>query len=300
MRCSIPRTESVKRNCREPISCVLAVLVLFASAIVWACGTKNLEKRYELEGEIVAVDSKGRKLNIAHKEIPGYMPAMTMPFNLKESWALQAAVPGARVTATLVVSGSRSWLEDVVIVHSEPDNTVEGENVRRLAPKVGDEVPDFELTDQDGNPIRLSRYRGKALVLTFIYTRCPLPDYCPVMTRNFADIERALEAMPRLHEKTRLLTVTIDPEYDRPAVLREYGLKQGARFDHWIFAGGTVSQTKAVAEFFGVQSLPGNDQIDHSLVTAIIGPDSKLLKIYTGNDWKTADVLADLEALKVE
>src|SRR6185295_19016340 len=123
---------------------------------------------------------------------------------------------GDRVTATLVVAGPRSWLEDVVVAHETPDPGAT--SVRSLEPQPGDEVPDFALVNQDGRPINFRQYRGRIVVATFIYTRCPLPDFCPLITDNFAEIEKSMKSDAELYSKTHLVSISVDPEYDKPKV----------------------------------------------------------------------------------
>jgi cytochrome oxidase Cu insertion factor (SCO1/SenC/PrrC family) len=150
------------------------------------------------------------------------------------------------------------------------------------------------MVNQDGRRIRLSQYRGRALVLTFIYTRCPLPDYCPLMTDNFAEIEKELKASPAVYAKTHLFSVTVDPEYDTPKVLRAYANNHSADFQHWDFLTEDKDEVRRVATYFGMQYWPDGDQIVHSLRTAIIDPEGKVLKLYHGNEWKPLEIVAEL------
>jgi protein SCO1/2 len=267
-----------------------------------ACQTEKPlpEQRFDLRGKVVGIDKTAGTVTLAHEAIPGYMAAMTMDYPLKDKWAFDILKPGQTVRATLVVASDRAWLEGIVV-------TEEGKpQGNALAPSgsagagVGDEVPDFLLINQDGKRIHLHQYRSKALLLTFIYTRCPLPDYCPRMSRNFAQILKEVVSDPALAPSTHLLSISIDPEFDKPGVLRSYGLDCVGNphpFDHWEFASGTPEQVRKVAGFFGLQYWTEGGQIVHALVTALIGPDGKVAKIYRGNDWQPADVLADLRAL---
>jgi protein SCO1/2 len=259
------------------------------------------EQRYELKGKVVNVDKRGAAVTIAHDAIPNYMEAMTMPFAIKDQWAFDVMKAGNRVQATLVVDGERSWLENLVIIEEATDST--GGATSGAGPTPGERVADFALVNQDGKPVTLKDYRGHALVLTFIYTRCPLPDYCPLMTNNFAEIIKALKGDPPLYARTRLLSVSIDPEYDTPKVLRDYGAAYTGEtgrqtFSHWEFVAGKRDEVKKIATYFGMQYWPDSGQITHSLRTAVISPEGKLVKLYTGNQWKPADIVADLQAFK--
>jgi len=257
------------------------------------------EKRFELKGKVVAVEKDKQLVTIAHEDIKGYMPGMTMPFTLHEAWAYDILVPGDQITATLVVDKTQSWLEDVVITQQSTDTTTTS-NGGVVEAKPGDPVPDYGLVNQDGKNIRLNDYRGKALLLTFIYTRCPVPEYCTLMSNNFAEIDKELEKQPALYEKTHLLSISIDPDYDTPKVLRSYGAAHTGRygdetFAHWEFASGTKDEVKGVAQFFGLRYFEGNDQIVHGLRTVIVTPDLKVYKVYRDNQWKPDEVLNELK-----
>ena len=168
----------------------------------------------------------------------------------------------------------------------------------RSEPERGDEVPDFSLVNQDGRRINLHQYRGRTLILTFIYTRCPLPDYCPLMTEHFTRISEGLKQDPELYKQTHMLSISVDPEYDTPKVMRAYAESNGQRsFDHWEFATGLAEEVRRAADYFGLEYYPESDQIIHSLRTALIAPDGKLLKIYRGNEWKPAELLTDLRTM---
>ena len=260
-------------------------------------------KRYEVKGKVVSVDKATHKVTIAHEEIKGYMEAMTMPFTLLNEDVYSELKPGSQILATLVVDQGRSWLEDPVVSNVVDPNLVSKTEDSGAEPAAGAETPDFALVNQDGKKIGFKQYRGKALVLTFIYTRCPLPDYCPLMTQNFAAINRELQGKPALRDKTHLLSVTVDPDYDKAKVLRDYGARFAGSdndgFKQWEFATGSPEQIKKVAQFFGLNYWKEKDQIIHGLRTAIITPDGKIAKVYRHNDWKPEDVVKDLEKLKL-
>jgi protein SCO1/2 len=281
------------------------LLLAIVSILSPACRPRATgpEQRYPIKGKVVNVDKRGSAVTVAHEAIPGYMDAMTMPFKLKDPSLLDVMADGDRLQATLVVAGLRSWLEDVVVVSESADTSASAAN--SLEPKPGDQVPGFSLVNQDGKRITLGQYRDRALVVTFIYTRCPLPDYCPLMTEYFIEIEKSLAAEPELYTKTHLLSVTVDPEYDTPKVLREYAAREleahmnsgKPNFAHWELATGSKDEVKRVATFFGMQYWQDGDQVIHSLRTAVIGPDGRLVKLYPGNEWKPQEVIAELHRI---
>lgn len=283
-------------NLCRPVA--LIILLLLVCSVSCRRNSAN-EKRYDLKGKVQAVEPDKHLITIAHEDIPNYMPAMTMPFSDPDDADFQFIAVGDEIAATLVVDGSHSWLENVQITKETADpSTTTG----IVEAREGDEVPDYELVNQDSKDIRIHNYRGKALVLTFIYTRCPLPEYCTLMSNNFADIDRQLQQQPQLYEKTHLLSISIDPDYDTPKVLRSYGAAHTEQyssetFSHWEFATGTKDQVKGIAQFFGLRYFDENGQITHGLRTVIIGPDGKVLKVYRGNDWKPDELMRDLQKL---
>ena len=275
----------------------LLILLLACVCFATSCWRNSDEKRYDLKGKVVVVEPDKHLVTVAHDEVKGYMPAMTMPFTVRSESDLQILAPEDQITATLVVDGSHSWLEDLVIVRQSA--TAEAMPTVVQA-KEGDEVPNYKLRNQSDREIRIHNYRGKALLLTFIYTRCPVPEYCTLMSNNFAQVDRELGQDPELYGKTHLLSISIDPAYDTPQVLRSYGSAhteryQNETFAHWEFATGTKEQVKEIAEYFGLRYFPEKDEIIHGLRTVIVGPDGKIVKIYNGNEWKPADVVAEIK-----
>lgn len=262
------------------------------------------EKRYDLKGKVVSVAKDQHLATIAHEDIKDYMPSMTMDFTIEDEGSLEILAPGDQIAATLVVDGARLFLEDLVITKESTDTTspASGES---LGPKPGDEVPNYRLVNQDGKAIRIQDYKGKALLLTFIYTRCQDPNQCTLMSSNFAAVDQELQKQPELYQKTHLLSISFDPEYDTAKVLRSYGAAytgkySDEKFAHWEFASGSADEVKGIAQFFGLRyytnAESGKEQVIHSLRTALIGPDGKIVKVYRGNDWKPEEILKDLHA----
>jgi protein SCO1/2 len=187
----------------------------------------------------------------------------------------------------------------VVIAQGRPDYRPD---VNYHVPAQGDDVPDFKLLNQSDHTIDLKQFRGKVVLMTFIYTRCPLADFCPRMSRNFAIIDKALQADPALYKETHLLSVSFDPTYDTPKVLRSYGGAYTGNyvketFQHWEFAAPSVAELPKMQQFFDVGVTPGeNGTLQHSLSTVVIGKDGKIFAFWPTNDWKVEDVLAEVKA----
>jgi protein SCO1/2 len=283
---------------------ILIMLALTAGSCSWGDQPSKNEKRYPIKGVVVAVNETERTAVVKHEDIPGYMAGMTMDFKIKNTADLKTMKPGDQITGTLVVDDVSSWIEITTITEGgaalTPTTVVAGE------PKPGDEIPDFSLLNQDGKPIHLSQYKGRSLALTFVYTRCPQPDQCTLMSSNFAAVDLELHKQPDVYAKTHLLTISFDPAYDTPQVMRSYGASHTGRysdekFEHWEFATGSADEVKHIAEFFGLRyfkdSATGEEQIMHSLRTAVIDPDGKLVKLYRGNEWKPSELVEDLRNL---
>jgi len=257
--------------------------------------------RYPLEGKVVEVDVVGRQVTIAHGDIPGFMPAMTMPFVVLESDAalLHHVGPGDAITATLVALDSRYWLEDLVVVKKgTPDpNATPGPRARE--PEPGDAMPDVALVDQDGRPLRLADLRGKAVAVTFVFTRCPMPDFCPLLMTKFAAAQALLLEQPALAARTRLLTISFDTEHDTPEVLRAFGKplqKTNPPFKYWSLATGREEAVRALGGALGLDYVEESRSFTHNLRTAVLDPEGKLRRLFRGNDWTPEDLVAELTA----
>jgi protein SCO1/2 len=255
-------------------------------------------KTYPIRGKIVSIN--GANVMLDHEAVPGFMDAMTMSYKLKDPSIVSELHPGDRITATLLVSqdsdGFNTVLLDkiVVIAQAKPDYKPA---VQYHVPEPGDPVPDFKLVNQSNREIHLSQFQGRVLLVTFIYTRCPLAEFCPRMSRNFAEVDKALAADPGLYARTHLLSISFDPAYDTPRVLRSYGQAYVGRltkesFAHWDFAAPHEDNLAALTQFFNVGVTPGDGQsINHSLSTVLIGKDGKVAAWYPTNDWQPTDVV---------
>ena len=200
------------------LSLALALILLLAAL---ACSHR---KTYPLQGEVRGKDLATNEVTVNHGDIPGFMPAMTMPYKVKNTAMLQELQPGDRIAAEVVVSqdGNDYWLENIRITDESGRGKVQPAELHMLMP--GEKVPDVPLVNQDGQTIHLKDFSGKAVLVTFIYTRCPVPTFCPRLSSQFARIHNELKTTPNDYSKTHLLTISFDPKYDTPAVLRKYGL----------------------------------------------------------------------------
>jgi protein SCO1 len=296
---------------RKPVAFLFATLFVVLGVSFTGCRQSassansepaGVEKTFPLRGKVISTDAT--HVTLAHEAVPGFMEAMTMPYKLKDPSIVSELHPGDTITASIHVKQDEGGYHDavldniVVVAQARPDYKPAKQY---HVPQAGDDIPDFRLLNQSGKMIHLEQFRGKVLVATFIYTRCPLADYCPRMSHNFAEIDKALATDPALYQKTHLLSISFDPAYDTPAVLRSYG---GAytgnytkeKFTHWDFAAPSAKELEKVNEFFAVGVTPAEDKtLTHSLSTVVIGKDGKIAAWYPTNDWKPAEVV---EAIK--
>ena len=262
-------------------------------------------QQYPIRGTVLSTDSAKGEVLLKHNDIPGLMPAMTMSYRLEDPSALSELHPGDLITASLLAdhdaAGPKNLrLKDIdIIAQASPDYKP---TVQYHVPAVGDVVPDFTLLNQSNQKIDLKQFHGKVIVMTFIYTRCPLSDYCPRMSRNFAEIDKTLQADPALCSKTHLLSVSFDPTYDTPKVLRSYGSAYTGNyvketFQHWDFAAPSVAELPKMEQYFDVGVTPGKDgTLQHSLSTIVIGKDGKVVAFYPTNDWTPDQILAQIHS----
>lgn len=285
-------------------------IVLLLSIFLIGCGSKPensnevaaATKRFPLKGKVTAVDKANKKATVEHEEVVGYMPPMTMDFEIRENWVWEDLKPGVRIQSELVVDNANGkyWLEKIAIEAA----SIPGQDpaVDPNVGQVGQPVPEFTLTDQDGKPVSLSDYKGKALAITFIYSRCPLPEFCIKMSTNFSDIARAAAKDEAIKDKVRLLSISFDPETDTPAKLRSYGLGYLGKdakpdFSVWKLAVGKDAEVRKIADFFGLKyriDETDKTQFQHNLRTIVVSPDGKVVRIFNGSTWKPQELLDEL------
>ena len=257
---------------------------------------------FTIRGRVVSTDAT--HVTLDGEDVPGFMEAMTMDYKLADPSVVSELHPGDRITAKVLANkvgdsyGDVRLADIVVIAQARPDYKPP---VSYHVPTAGDVVPDFKLLNQSDRTIQLNQFKGKIVLMTFIYTRCQLADFCPRMSHNFADIDKALAADPALYKQTHLISVSFDPTYDTPKVLRSYG---GAytgnytneRFLHWDFAAPTEKELPAMTQFFNVGVTPGDSKsLTHSLSTVLIGKDGKIIDWYPTNEWKPEEIVAAIK-----
>ena len=233
---------------------------------------------YTVDGIVVAVDPTARTMLVSHRPIGKYMGAMMMPFRVEDAAELKGLYPGVRIHFELVVAKDRSLARNV-------RRSGERGRGRSRHPKeklkIGDPIPDFRLTDQQGREVRLGQLRGKVLAVNFLYTRCPLPDVCPRLAANFAALQRRFERA--LGKDLMLLSVTVDPDYDTPAVLADYAKRWGADSRGWRFLTGDVGP---LAAQLGEVYWTDEGSIGHNSMTSVISREGRLVAVVEGSGYR--------------
>jgi len=304
----------MKRSIEMKRAVAVAFATLFAlGGIVFAGCSKPTQqaaeqpsnvKVYHLVGRIISIDASQNTMMVDGQEIKGFMAAMVMPYSVHTASQLTGLEPGDEITADVDVDQKdmSAYLDHIVVTKK-----ASGKPTSQLhIPQPGDQVPDFVLVDQNNRRVHLSSFRGHVLLMTFIYTRCPFPNYCPLVSHEFAEIYGETKNDPKLARSVRLLTVSFDPRHDTPAVLRQYGESfrgstGGEPFDRWEFAAPPIGELPQIANFFGLTYSDNGGKIVHSMSTTVIAPDGKVYKWYDGNEWQPAELVADAsQVLKQE
>lgn len=305
----MPRLNIRLQPAQITLSFLSALILVLASSACHKPSTSATAgaKRYPFTGRVISIDAKDQSALINGDNIPGFMDAMAMSYKIKPPSDLSKISPGDSISAEVVVMegtdkdgpASDYWLENVkVTAHAKmPEKPGSAQRI----PSPGEVVPDFSFTNQNGRTVSLKQYRGQIVLLTFIYTRCPFQDFCPRMSSNFAQIYNQLADNKTLAACTHLLSVSFDPEYDKPKVLRDYAYSVAHTHDSkvfktWEFGAPAAADLPKIADFFGVVYKPENGLITHNLSTTVIGPDGKIVSWYHGSDWQPSDLIKDATA----
>jgi protein SCO1/2 len=261
------------------------------------------ETRYPLTGEVISVDMAKKLARVRHDEVSGFMPAMTMDFAVSDA-DLAALKPGQRIRAELVPSKTSDFrLEKIWPADKASADAIEaaarqlredthnrGKSAYR---EIGEQAPDFALYDQDGRVVQLSRFRGKQVLLNFIFTRCPDPRMCPASTIKMMTAQKlAREASVRNLE---LLSITLDAAYDTPAVLKQYATVRGIDTSNFSFVTGPVSAINDLFEQFGIIAEFKGDVLSHTLSTLLIDENGRIVHRADGSTWDPAEFVARMK-----
>jgi protein SCO1 len=275
-------------------ACVVMALLGAAAG----CSRTPAARQYELTGQVLAVRPADLEIVVRHEDIKGFMPGMTMPFKVKEERWLHVARPGDLITATLMVEGTDAWLSNVTPTGERaplpPDLVLPRAIQAPLKP--GEPVPEATLVDQQGAAFSPAQLRGSPWAVTFIYTRCPLPTFCPALDRRFEAVQQVIADDPGLSD-ARLVSVSFDPEFDTPEVLREHADKAGADPRFWLFVTGETAAVDRFGERFGLTVERGGgapEDFVHTLRTAVVNREGRLVRTFEGTSWATDELIAAL------
>jgi protein SCO1 len=273
-------------------------LILFAALAGFACRAPAPAPRtFELKGQILAIDQARQEITVNHADIPGFMPAMTMPYKVRDANLLKGRTPGELIAATLVVEESDAYLRSIRHegVAALPDGRPAGRAMDLLS--VGEAVRDGTLVDQSGAQRSLGDWRGQVVAVTFVYTRCPLPNFCPLIDRHFAAVQEQVRSSSDLQGRVHLVSVTLDPEYDTPAVLLRHAGRLKADPAVWSLLTGSREQIETFASQFGVSVVRENAQpseLVHNLRTAVIDGNGRLVTVLSGGEWEPSALIAEI------
>jgi protein SCO1/2 len=284
----------------------IATLLCVALAIA-ACDrsktTDSSARSYQVRGIVRGFAPDRSTVSIEHEDIPGFMPSMTMPFSVKDQNEVADLKIGDGISFRLTATLKDLFLDqvkkipasEVRVAEPTPAASISSPASARL--REGDAAPSFTLTDQNSEPVTLDTFRGRPFVLTFIFTRCPVPTFCPRISQNFFELQEAIKSDQALAEKVRLLSITLDPNFDTPEILKSYAHQQKADEQVWGFATGAPAEIDKLTQSFAVHVQPEGGTISHGLATALVGRDGKVVLIWRGNAWQPSEVIDELRKL---
>ncbi|OFW21396.1 MAG: hypothetical protein A3H97_20300 [Acidobacteria bacterium RIFCSPLOWO2_02_FULL_65_29] len=277
---------------------ILSAITLAGALATAACFGPGPRHEYTLQGQILSVAADRKEANVKHEEITGFMPAMTMPYKVRDAAEFADLKPGDLITSTLVVVSNDAYLKDVKKVGEAPLESAPAaasSGFELLNP--GEQVPNTVFIDQDGKIRDFASFGNSVVLLTFIYTKCPMPTFCPLMDRHFKAIQEKVKADAAL-ATVHLVSVSFDPATDTPQVLKMHAGGLGADPARWTFLTGDRDEIDKFAMRFGVsiaRDMTDPVNITHNLRTAIVDAKGVFVKSYTGNEWLPEQVLADLQ-----
>ena len=277
---------------------VVPAALALALLIQGCTSAPEAPRQYELEGQILAIRPEQNEVLIKHGDIKDFMPGMTMPFKVRDPALLVGRLPGDLVKASLRVAETDAWLASLEKTGAAPlTDTATIPAASFVTPlKPGDLAPDTALVDQTGGSFSLADWSGSAAAVTFIYVRCPLPQFCPLLDRRFAEVQRLITEDAALRERAQLLSVSFDPDVDTPPRLEAHARTLRADPAIWRFATAPREVVDRFAATFGVNVIREPDStITHNMRTVVIGPDRRVVSVYEGSDWTPADITSDMQ-----
>ncbi len=290
-------------------SLILALTALAALALTVSCRRESggtaptpsasapgTQQVFQVKGVVVEVKPKEKTVSIKHEAIPNYMPGMTMPFDVKDTNELAGLAPGDAVSFRLTVTDTDGWIDQVRKLGTNSAPPPSPITVVTDLPllKVGDALPEYHLTNQFGQAFSTTKFKGQATAITFLFTRCPFPTFCPRMANNFGEVQEKLLSLPNAPTNWQLLTVSFDPEFDTPDVLKAYAEAHHYNPERWTFATGSLSDITALGDQFGLAFWRDGGSISHNLRTFVLDPSGRVRNVYEGNAWTSEELAGEL------
>jgi protein SCO1 len=294
---------------------VRAILFLFLVAAIFATGCDKPagdhvsvnsttaqhtnQQIFQVKGVVIEVMPLEKSVRIKHEEVPDYMPAMTMPFDVRDTNELAGLEAGDPVTFRLLVTDTEGWI-DRIQKTGPKTNTPPTTGPFRLVREVellneGDVLPEYHFVNQFGKKISTKDFQGQALAIEFLFTRCPLPNFCPFLANNFGAAQKQLLALPNAPTNWQLLTISFDPEFDTPAVLKNYAEGHGYDPKHWTFATGAQIDITAIGDQFGLLvARDENGGFSHNLRAVVMDGAGRVRKVFVGNEWKPEELVVEM------
>jgi len=283
--------------------------ILLASCVALAllsCGrSSNSDERadhYDTRGVVRGFSPDRSTIEIQHENIPDFMPSMTMPFVTRDPKQIADLRTGDAISFRMAVTKKDFWIENVKKIRREDVNVAEPKRTSPVSADrdarltEGDKMPPFTLTNQNGERISLDTFHGNSLVLTFVFTRCPVPNFCPRMSNNFGELQETIKSSTGTLANARLLSVTLDPAYDTPKILSDYAAFHHADSKIWSFATGDEKEIDSLTRAFSVYRQNEGGTISHGLATALINKEGRIDKIWRGNAWTPAEIIKEIQA----
>lgn len=264
-----------------------------------ATTTPANERVFMAKGVVKELKPDGKTAVISHEEVPGFMPAMTMPFTVKEAKDWTTLRVGDTVSFRMVVTDADGWIDRVTVLATAEMAAAakyhENFTLPAVEPlEIGDAIPNYHFTNELGQAVQLSQFKGQAVAITFVFTRCPWPTFCPRISNNFGDVAEKLRALAGGPTNWRLLSISFDTDHDTPAVLLAYAKQHNYDPKRWSFLTGEWLDTLAMGAQFGLQVARNATGFDHNLRTIVVNAQGKIQKVFTGNEWKVDDLVAEL------
>lgn len=288
---------------RYLVSMPLLCLALALAACHRSDPPNSTSRHFEVRGIVRGFAPDRTTIQVEHEAIPGFMPSMTMPFIMRDSQQIAGLRSGDAILFRLTVTDDDSWIDQVRKINADEVRLPVTTAMAKTRPTIdasarlreGEMMPPFELTDQNGEPITLETFRGHPFVLTFIFTRCPIPNFCPLMSKNFFELQNAIKNGSGTLAQTRLLSISFDPDFDTPQVLKDYAGHEQADQKIWVFAAGEKSKIDNLTRAFSVYVQAEAGTISHGLATALISEDGKIARIWRGNGWTPSEVIGEID-----